>query len=279
VLLSEAFERYRQDVIIFANQSRRTEESHNTCLKVLLAHVGDIDIETITFEVVRDWKLELNSGRSPGTVRQYILKLRVVLAHMQRLGYQVLDYELIPVPKRADHVPGFISKEDVTKLIDSSRRLRSKTIISLLYASGLRVSELCILDRAQIHDRSFTVIGKGNKARLCFFDARTEELIKLYLTTRHDNHPALFLSTQQETRMTPTNIQFIIKAAANNAGLKQHITPHTLRHSYATNLLHNNVNLRYVQEMLGHSSIQTTQMYTHVVNEDLRKVYSAGHTI
>lgn len=276
--ISDAFEQYRQDVILFSNQSSKTEEAHLVCMRLLLVFFGDVPIESLNFEMIRLWKRELEKRRSPETVRSYIIKLRVVLIYCDRRGVPVINPGQIIVPKRPDHVPVFITAEEVTLLINSCRRLRSKAVISMLYASGIRVSELCSLDIGQIHNHCFTVIGKGNKARLCFTDERTENYLSLYLSKRKDNHPALFLSTQREGRMTPTNVQFILKAARRNAHLNKHITPHTLRHSFATNLLTNNTNLRYVQEMLGHKSIQTTQMYTHVVNEDLRKVYNEKHT-
>lgn len=279
MLISVAFQRYCEDVIHFTNQSKCTEESHNTTLKLLLVFFGDVAIEGLTFEMIRLWKLELGKTQSPNTVRGYIIKLRVVLKYCERIGLSVINTDLIPVPKREETVPKFITPEEVTQLINATRRTRSKAIISLLYSSGIRISELCKLDRGAIYNHSFTVMGKGNKPRLCFLDERTEALLEQYLATREDNHPALFLSTQSERRMTPTNIQLIFKSACKNAGINKKITPHTMRHSFATNLLQNNTNMRYVQEMLGHSSLQTTQMYSHVVNEDLRAVFKEKHTI
>lgn len=277
MLISEAFERYRQDVIIFGNQSKRTEEAHITCLRALLVFFNDVPIESLNFEMVRLWKATLDKRCGQNTVRGYIIKLRVVLTHCHRLGVPVINPELVPVPNRKSTVPGYLTKEEVRRLIVGAFRLRSKAVISLLYASGIRLSELIALNRDQLHDHSFTVIGKGDKPRLCFFDDRSLELITEYLASRTDNHPALFLSTQREGRMTATNVQFIMKAAAKNAGITKHVTPHTLRHSFATDLLLNNTNLRYVQEMLGHASIQTTQVYTHVVNRDLQAVYLENH--
>lgn len=248
-------------------------------MRSLLSFFGDREIESLSFPDIRDWKLNLDKTRSAETVRNYVIKLRVVLTYCEKTGIKVLNPNLIPVPKRTDKVPAFISHDDVTKLIDSCFRLRAKTIISLLYASGVRVSELCNLDSSQIHDNTFTIVGKGGKARLCFFDERTKAYLDQYLAARKDNSPALFVSSQRPVRMTPTNIQLIIKSAAKRAGITTHVTPHTLRHSFATNLLRNNANIRYVQTMLGHSSLETTQMYTHVVDEDLRKIYREHHSI
>jgi len=279
MLISEAFERYREDVIVFTNQSPKTEESHNSSLHSLVRFLGDIDIGSLTFEHVRLWKADMSKTLSDITVRGYIIKLRVVLTYLRRIGIDALDPELIPVPKRSESVPKFISPEEVTQLIDASFRIRGKAIISLLYASGIRVSELCSLDRGMIQNGCFTIVGKGKKPRLCFIDTRTKQLLEKYLATRKDNHPALFISTQGLCRMTPTNIQFVLQAACRNAHIDKHVTPHVLRHSFATNLLRNNTNMRYVQEMMGHASLQTTQMYTHVVNMDLQKVYAEKHSI
>jgi site-specific recombinase XerD len=153
-------------------------------------------------------------------------------------------------------------------------------IISMLYATGIRVSELCNLDRTDIKEQnSFTVVGKGGKARLCFFDDRTRCYLNAYLQLRSDDKEALFISTHNDLRITPGNIQEIFRRTWKRAGLSSPVHPHTLRHSFATNLLRNNANIRYVKDMLGHASLDTTMMYTHVVDEDLRRVYMAHHSV
>lgn len=273
--LTEAFEVYRLDCIVFRNQSTKTEENHYVCLRALISFFGDIEVTSLTFEMVRDWKISLDKGRSPTTVRNYILKLRVVLSYLKKRGHDVLDVDLIPIPKRAERIPDFITKEQVELLISCTSRVKNKAIISLLYASGCRVGELCALDRTTIKDNSFTVVGKGGKVRLCFLDERTTTYIAAYLETRTDNKQALFL-TDAGQRTKPGVIQETFKSVRKRSGLNVH--PHTLRHSFATDLLRNNANMRYVQVLLGHSSLQTTQMYTHVVDEDLRKVYNEFHT-
>lgn len=288
MLLSAAFEAYRTDVIVFKNQSRKTEENHNICLRALLVFFGDVPIESLSFPMVRDWKAELDKRRSPETVRNYIIKLRVVLAFCQSSGVPCLSPDQVAVPKRTDKVPDFVTKEQVAQLIvacDAPRsrrinRLRNKAIISLLYASGIRVSELCNLNRGDIKpDGTFTVIGKGGKARLCFVDERTQWYIEEYLQARPDNNMALFVSDQKIARITSGGVQEVFKFARKRSGISTPIHPHTMRHSFATNLLRNNANIRYVQTLLGHSSLETTQMYTHVVNTDLEKVYREFHTI
>lgn len=278
MLISDAFEMYRRDVIVFTNQSHKTEENHLICKRALISYAGDIDMSQLDFEAVRNWKEELSKSRSPQTVRNYIIKLRVVLAFLKYRGEECLDPAAVPVPQRVNQVPGFCTPGEVDRLIDATRAIRNKAIISLLYASGVRVSELCSLNRDSIKDRSFTVVGKGGKARLCFIDERTEIYLKLYMEYRNDNNPALFLSTQNKLRISSGNVQEIFRYARKRSGL-ENAHPHTMRHSFATNLLRNNANMRYVQVMLGHESLQTTQLYSHVVDHDLQQVYRDFHTI
>lgn len=274
--ISEAFEAYANDIIIFRNQSKKTEENHYVCMKALLVFFGDVHIETLTFRMVRDWKLELEKHRSPETVRNYIIKLRVVLDYLQKQGLSCLSPDEIAVPKRTDTVPVYLTKEQVALCIEVTQRAKNKAIVSLLYASGLRISELCSLDRGQIHDGRFTVVGKGGKARLCFTDERTEGLIEQYLCTRQDNLTPLFLSDTGQ-RITPGTVQDTFKTIRRQTGLEVH--PHTLRHSFATNLLQSNTNLYYVSKMLGHAQLTTTQKYLHAVDWDLQKIYEKHHTV
>jgi len=290
MLLSEAFELYRTDVILFKNQSPKTEENHLVCLKALFVFFGDVPIESLAFSMVRDWKTALAKTRSDSTVRNYIIRLRVVLDFCNSRGVICLRAEQVPVPKRNDTVPEFITKEDVAKLIRAvsvpapgySRlnRLKNAAMIALLYASGIRVSELCGLNRADVkEDGTFTVVGKGGRARLCFMDERAAWLVNEYLVERSDNNTALFISAQNTRRITPGTVQGVFRLARKKAGFTAPIHPHTLRHSFATNLLRNNANIRYVQVMLGHASLETTQMYTHVIDEDLKAAYMRHHSI
>lgn len=274
--LSEAFELYRMDVISFRNQSVKTEENHFVAMKSITNYLGDIEVSSLTFDMVRNWKCDLEKNRSDATVRNYIIKLRVVLKYLQVKGVPCLNPEEVPVPKRTDKVPIYLSKEQVSHLIKSTRRIKNKCIISLLYASGIRISELCSLDRDSIKERRFTIIGKGGRARLCFIDERTETLIDLYIGTRIDNNKALFLSDSGK-RITPGVIQETFKSLRKTSKIDCH--PHTLRHSFATNLLQTNTNLYYVSKMLGHQQLTTTQQYLHAVDYDLHKVYREHHTI
>lgn len=286
MLLSEAFYKYTQDVIVFTNQSSKTEEYHNNALKCLLKSLGeDIEVAALTFEHVRRWKIDMvKDGKQPSTIREYIMKLRVVMKYLNKQGVG-MDYELILLPRREASVPSFITKEEVAKLIKAmgqprrgypkSNRLKNQAVISMLFGSGIRISELCSLNRDSIYQRTFTVIGKGKKPRICFIDPRTEKLLRQYLRTRTDNDPALFLNNQTSTRINPSGVQRMMCDGWKKAGFTKPIHPHTLRHSFATELLRSNTNLRYVSEFLGHSSLETTKIYMHVTNNDLKAVYEA----
>lgn len=275
--VSEAIELYRANYIVFKNQSHKTEENHLICGRSFVAFTGDKLITDITFEEIRDWKNHLAKTRSPATVRNYIIKLRVVLAFLRSHGYDVLDPATIPVPQRPDTVVTFLTREEVARIIDATPTLRGKAIISLLYGSGIRLSELLSLDKAQLIERSFTVVGKGGKARLCFVDDRSAFFIHEYLKTRTDNQPALFVSNYKH-RMTATNIQLMVRTAAKRAGIDRSVSPHTLRHSFATDFTRNNGNMRHLQALMGHNSLETTAHYAHVVNPDLEASYKAFHT-
>lgn len=290
MLISDAFEKYRKDIILYENQSSKTEESHRFALKVLTRFLGDIEIESLTMQHVRDWRHWLDNGRQVCTVREYIVRLRMVLKHLQREGLEVLDYQRVRLPAREDKVPPFISKEQVAELLRAMSkptrgfpqvcRARNTLIISLLYGSGLRASEMLSLDRHQVaHGDTFTVVGKGRKARLCFIDLRTRLLLQEYLRYRHDKNPALFISHQTGGRLSKSGLQIVFARANTLVDFGVRLHPHVLRHSFATDLLRNNTNMRNVQVMLGHSSIQTTQYYTHVVDFDLAQAYRVGHTV
>lgn len=290
MLVSEAFEMYRLEYIVYRNQSQRTEEMHRLALKSLISFAGDMPISDLTFDMVRKWKDHMSKTKSANTTRGYIIKLRVVLAHIRLQGYTALNPELVGIPKRKTTVVEFITPTEVQYLIDcifkpqsgysTLNRYRNRAIVALLYSSGIRVGELCDLNKLSIReDSTFTVVGKGDKSRLCFVDTRAMSAIKEYLAIRNDNADALFICEKTGKRITKGVVQMVFRYAREKAGFEKDIHPHTLRHSFATNLLHNNTNLLYVRDFLGHSSVQTTEMYTHVVNEDLKRIYAEKHSI
>ena len=277
--LSQAFDMYLEDYIRAKNQSTRTEETHEACKRLLINFLGDKELDQLTLLDVREWRKEITKGRMANSVRVYILRLRAVLRYCNIRDIKCIKSDLVPIPKREATIPVFLSEAEVTAMIDHASSLRNAFIISLLYSSGIRLSELIALNRGQIVDRRFTVIGKGRKPRLCFIDERTELLMGMYLAKRQDNNDALIVSNEYKQRMTATNIQLLVRNSAKRAGITKKVTPHTLRHSFATNFLRNNGNMRYLSAMLGHASLDTTMMYAHVVDYDMQKQYEKYHTI
>lgn len=277
--ISEAFDLYRDDYIRFKNQSTRTEEIHETCKRLILDSIPDKPISDLTLTDIRCWRERISRGRSPNSVRVYVIRLRAVIGYLNLLDIPCLKSQLIPVPKREATVPVYLTEAEVDAMIACAYNLRNAFVISLLYSSGIRLSELIALNRGQIVDRRFTVIGKGRKPRLCFIDERTEHLMDQYLKSRQDHSEALVVSFEHKSRMTATNIQLLVRNSAARAGITKKVTPHTLRHSFATNFLKNNGNMRYLSAMLGHASLDTTMMYAHVVDRDLQGQYEKYHTI
>lgn len=286
--ISEAFDLYKNNYLLPRHYSRRVVESHGFAKVDFINKIGDKKLKNLTLEDVGEWSKsleyrELPNGqkkhRAINTIRSYMNRLRAVIKYMCLRGEKCIDYQLIPIPKAEDVEIGFLYESEVKAMIDNAFSVRNKLVISLLYSSGIRLSELIALDRDSIKNKSFTVIGKGKKRRLCFIDSRTERLMKEYLKTRKDDSPALIISNIYKDRMSPTNIQLLIRNSAKRAGIERRVTPHMLRHSFATNFVRNNGNIRYLSRMLGHSGINTTMIYTHIVDNDLYKQYKRFHTV
>ena len=237
------------------------------------------DFKDLSLSDISQWHGELRKDKSQNSCANYISILRMVLKFLKSNEIPCLDYDLIPLPKRTPSTPDYVTAEEVTKIIGATDNTRDKFIISLLYSSGIRVSELIQLNVGQIKDRQFTVIGKGNKVRLCFIDRRTERLMNAYLESREEVSNSL-ITTRFGLRPSRMTIGQIVKNTVAKSGIVgRHITPHTFRHSFATNFMQNNGGLKYLSELLGHSSLSTTSIYTHVVNNDLKCQYEKYHSV
>ena len=257
----------------------------------------------ITPELLRKYRLRLNrfndnqnkENLSALTQAYHLIALRGFLKYLARRGIESLDPSLIDLPRAIKKQVTFLHYDEVKRLlgeipIDTEAGLRDRAIIELLFSGGLRVSELIRLNRDSINleRREFVVRGKGNKDRPIFIDKTTAEHVQEYLDARTDSLPALFLNNsknQQATttsgdyrRLTPRSVERIIEKYAKRAGITKHVTPHTLRHSFATDLLMNGADLRSVQSMLGHANISTTQIYTHVTDHHLKEIHNKFHT-
>jgi site-specific recombinase XerD len=207
-----------------------------------------------------------------------------------------LAAEKIEVGRIPDRQVDFLELEEVGRLIAAAsgvniRSLRDKAILELLFSSGLRVSELVNLNREHINlnKGEFSIRGKGGKLRMVFISSSSKEALKNYLDKRGDVDPALFVAyakkglmnkknaKRESLRLTPRSVQRLVKHYAKKAGIVKDVHPHTLRHSFATDLLVNGADIRSVQSMLGHSSITTTQIYTHITNERLKEIHQTFH--
>lgn len=279
--ISEAFNLYIRDYLELKGVDKHQIWHYKALGRYARTILGDIELEDLKIEDVALFQTKLRTFevcRCNNTMNNYVSSFRMVLKYWRRRGLDCLDYTLIPVPKRDPVIPSFLTAAEVSKIIASTDITRTKLIVSLLYSSGIRVSELTQLNRDAIKNRQFTVVGKGRKPRICFIDARTEIFLKEYLNKRKDRLDAL-ITTKDGTRASNSTIQLIIRNATEKADLKKKVSPHTFRHSFATNFIENNGNVRYLAALLGHSNIQTTAHYTHIVNGDLKKIYQKFHSI
>ena len=248
----------------------------------------------ITQDLVRQFRLNLNRDASVGknTQNYYLIALRSYLKYLNRRGVKSLDATHIELAKNDERQITFLEDEELENLLnqpDSSsiQGIRDKAILNLLFSTGLRVSEIAALkkDNINLEKKEFSVKGKGGKIRVVFLDESARIAVKKYLDVRTDKADDLFLSyghtksqnTIHESQITPRSIQRMIKKYATAAGITKDVTPHVLRHSFATDLLMNGADLRAVQSLLGHSSITTTQIYTHVTDQHLQDVHEAFH--
>ncbi len=265
--------------------------------------------QQITYELVRQYRLFINrltdnEGKSLKQITQnyHIVALRSFLKYLAKRDVETLPAEKIDLAKTPSRMVEFLDHEELQRLFDAIKMekeeilmLRDDAILQTLFATGLRVSELCSLKRDQLNLKrgEFTVRGKGDKLRLVFLSPGATEAIEKYLKARPDNSKHLFIAHKQvgtsamekelasfgkdASGLTARTVQRIIKKYTMLAGIMKKVTPHTLRHSFATDLLQNGADIRSVQSMLGHASITTTQIYTHVTNQQLREVHEKFH--
>lgn len=292
--------RFLEHLEIELNRSPKTIENYRQCLDKFLEWSGYERPGDITLEKIRKYRLFLNrpsavhkDGLNKNTQTHHIIVLRTFLKFLTRQGVQTVSPEHIEVGKTPMRQVDFLEVEEVERLFaaasgESLKALRDRAILELIFSSGLRVSELVSLDRDQVNleKQEFSVRGKGGKVRLIFISDQAKRALVAYLNKRTDIEPALFVayakgfgkkSSDEDLRITPRTVQRIVKHYATKAGIVKDVHPHTLRHSFATDLLANGADIRSVQAMLGHSSITTTQVYTHVVDEGLREIHKAFH--
>lgn len=283
------------------NRSQKTIENYHHYLGRFFQWSKINHPEDITLDQVRKFRIYLNrfqdeKGRElkKTTQNYHIIALRSFIKYLSKRDIAVLSAEKIEVGKNPTPMVEFLEPGELERLLGSAsggdvKSLRDRAILELLFSAGLRVSELTNVNRDQINlkNQEFSVRGKGMKVRIVFISDTARNALEKYLEKRTDIDPALFIRLPKKgtketekkgsLRITQRSIQRIVKYYATKAGIVKDVHPHTLRHSFATDLLSNGADIRSVQAMLGHSSITTTQIYTHVTNQGLKDVHKKFH--
>lgn len=289
------------------NRSERTVKNYDFYLRRFFVWSKVADPEQLTLDVVRKYRVWLNRLRDKrgkamkkNTQNYHLIALRVFLKYLSKRDIETLAPEKIELAKMPERSVQFLEEDELERLLEAPLKMntknkeghhsivamRDKAILEMLFSSGLRVSELAGLmkDQVNLKREEFTVRGKGDKPRVVFLSNQARYWLKEYLGHRSDMSPFLFVghdrassARDDEEGLTPRSIQRIVKHYAKAAGITKRITPHTMRHTFATDLLRNGADIRSVQTMLGHASITTTQIYTHITDERLREVYDSFH--
>lgn len=280
------------------NRSQKTIENYNHYLKRFLDFSKITQAKDINLNLVKKYRLYLNrledskNQKLKKTTQNYhVIALRNFLKYLAKQDIISLSAEKIEVGKNPQQEMIFLDFEEIERIINEAngknlQSLRDRAILELLFSAGLRVSELSSLniDHLNLKTQEFSIIGKGSKMRVVFISDSAKGALERYLYHRVDIDPALFIRTnkigfkkEDDLRLTPRSIQRIVKFYAKKAGIVKDVHPHTFRHSFATDLLANGADIRSVQAMLGHSSITTTEIYTHVTNQQLRDIHKKFH--
>ena len=276
----------------------KTVINYDHYLSVFFSQLQIKQVSDITEERIREFRMWLN--RQPGTTgsmkrrtqNYYLIAIRAFLKFLRKREVECVSPERIELAKLPERSLDLISPTELERLLESAkgteeRALRDRAILELLFSTGLRVSELCSLDSdIDLSRDELSVRGKGDKVRVVFLSPAAKDSIRAYLAKRKDMEEALFVNASaigkenkaKPSRLTPRAIQMMIKTYAAKAGITKKVTPHVLRHSFATDLLSNGADIRSVQALLGHASINTTQIYTHVTDAHLREVHKKFHS-
>jgi len=299
--LPELKRQFLEYVEIEKGRSVKTIENYDRYLKRFLDFVKVKKPEEITEKQIREFRLFLNrqSGAKNGlqvetmkkkTQNYYLIALRAFLKYLQRQNIKTVSPEKIELAKISERSLDLITQEELKRLLQTPNEKsligkRDKAILELLFSTGLRVSELCALNKNNVDLKKddFSIQGKGGKVRVVFLSDVAKEALQKYLDARKDFEEALFIrygkkaEIGEDKRISPRAMQRLLKQSAIKAGITKKVTPHIIRHSFATDLLNNGADIRSVQAMLGHASISTTQIYTHVTDTHLREIHKKFH--
>ena len=295
--LAELKKQYLEYLEIEKGASRRTLENYHRYLDRFFDWSKLSLPKEITRETVRSYRLylnRLNGGKLKNVTQNYhLIALRSFLRFLAKEDVSSLSPEKIELAKTDQKEIDVLAENELLRLLDAPlggskkpkiSNLRDKAILETLFSTGLRVSELCSLDRNKINFEKgeFSIKGKGSKIRIVFLSDRAQKAIKEYFNKRVDVDPAAFarikkVGKKDDLRLTPRTIQRIVRKWATQAGITKQISPHGLRHAFATDLLSGGADLRSVQALLGHANVSTTQIYTHVTDKGLKEVHKKFH--
>lgn len=300
MLFAKAKTDFLEYLEIEQNRSQKTIQNYDHYLTRLIDFAGDIKVSDIDPEMIRKWRLWLNrlgtntsDELGKATQNYHLIALRSFLKYCAKRDLPALTADKVELARTKRKQVTFLAEDELGRLfaqpdLSTIGGLRDRAILELLFSSGLRVSELVGLDRDHINlkRREFMVRGKGQKDRPVFISPEAAKWVEQYLDRRKDTSKPLFVrysgSKQVDLsgnfhRLTARSVQRLVARYALLAGITKHVSPHTLRHSFATDLLMNGADLRSVQALLGHSNIATTQIYTHVTDPHLRSVHEKFH--
>ena len=302
-LLSDYITDFLEYCEIEKGRSQLTIRNYNHYLDRFLEFAGDIKPVKIDLVAVKNYRLFLNRLKDnrnhelkKKTQNYHLIALRVLLKYLSKNDVETLAAEKIELGKQEDREIAFLEPNEISELFNATKsekneliKLRDIAIMQTLYSTGLRVSEIAKLsiESVNLEKQEFSVMGKGGKTRVVFLSNEAKEAIEKYIKMRRDNSPALFFrhGTNRQSNddieelnfLTPRTIQRVLIKYAKRAGITKKVTPHVLRHSFATDLLRNGADLRSVQALLGHSNVTTTQIYTHVTDPHLKEIHGKFH--
>jgi len=283
--LNRFLEKFLTYLDIEKNYSKYTLINYKIDLNEFFAFIGEMPVEKVDYLTLRRYLAKIREKEpKPRTIARKLSSLRSFLKFMTREGYlKVNPSTLLTTPKLDKRLPQFLTEEEVTKFIeapklDNDMGRRDRAILETLYSTGIRVSELVGLDMDSIDFISniVKVAGKGKKERLVPIGNRAIRAIQDYIEKRKHKEKAVFLNKSGK-RLSTRSVVNITEKYIRMAGVREKLSPHALRHSFATHLLNRGADLRAVQELLGHVNLSTTQIYTHMTTEKLKSVYAKAH--
>ncbi len=302
--MSTEIDRYKTQFLEYMEIERgaslKTIENYDRYLSHFFSHTKTTRVRDITEESIRTYRLHLNrelgakvKGQTQATMKKntqnyYLIALRMFLKYLMKRSVEALSPDKIELAKIKERSLDLISALDLSRLINApdkntGKGLRDHAILELFFSTGLRLSELCSLNRdLDLSKDEFSIRGKGEKVRVVFLSPPAKNSVREYLKARKDMQEPLFVQYSRNKsstgRLSPRSIERLVKEYAIKSGISKKVTPHVIRHGFATDLLSNGADIRSVQIMLGHANIATTQIYTHVTDKALREVHKKFHS-